>query len=929
VAYLLGWLAPLEHALMDLRFGLLKRDATRSLVVVEIDARSLQALDVWPWPRTYHAALLDRLVAAGASEIALDIDFSAHSTPAADAALERALERAAGRVILPIFGQSASHGGGSSEYTYTAPIWALREHARLGSVNVIPAADSLIRRHATLDRWGDTLMPTLPGLLAGRAQAPTSVYYIDYGIRPETVPRLSYVDVLRGNFDRDAVAGRKVIVGATAVELGDQFAVPVYRALPGPLMQALAYESLVQGRDLVRSAPVPVLLLTLLLALALGPRFATSSWRHGLMIAAGLIAGASGLAVAVQAFSPLLLDTTPWMLVIQLSYGAGLTRRIDRQAIRLLVQGLRLRRIDTLMRNVVENSFDGIITISEKGVIETANSAAGRIFGFAPGNLPERHVETLVPALAEGVGDLAEYAHRACGVREVIGRRADGSTLPIELAVNSMMVDERRIYVAILRDITEFKAQRERLEHLALHDALTDLPNGSLLNDRIEVAVRAARRTRESFALLLLDLDRFKEINDTLGHPVGDAVLKEVGRRLAASLGDAVTIARLGGDEFAVLLPMATNPGDHARRLAERIVGALQAPFEVDRMSLEVGGSIGIAMFPQHGEDPSRLLRSADVAMYMAKREPGTIALYDPGRDHHSVRSLALKGDLRRAIESDQLVLQYQPQVDLAAGQVIGAEALVRWRHPEHGVVLPDEFIALAEQIGLIRQLTRWVLNTALRQAAAWHRKGFAIAVSVNLSPRNLHEDDLSETIGGLLERYGVEPRHLTLEITESAIMVDPTRALKVIERLSAIGVRLAIDDYGTGYSSLAYLKRLPVDEIKIDKSFVMNMTHDRNDRVIVRSTVDLVHNLGLKVVAEGVACKEQFRRLKAFGCDTGQGHFVSHPLPLADFMVWLEQAPWEPARRSPPAPRLPRNSSYPALGHDAFESLALRRRTV
>ncbi|MFQ5783879.1 MAG: putative bifunctional diguanylate cyclase/phosphodiesterase [Alphaproteobacteria bacterium] len=608
-------------------------------------------------------------------------------------------------------------------------------------------------------------------------------------------------------------------------------------------------------------------------------------WLGRLLVLAAIVLGSFKMG-----FHP---DPNELLIITALLFvGAGLIGRIDQLTWRQLLQDISLRSTNALMHNVVESSFDGVLLITGEGVIEKANPAAARIFAFPLEEMSQRRVATLLPEVADDAAAVDAFFAAARAPREVVGQRSDGETFPLDFVVNELKVNDRRLFVAILRDITDRKAQQEQLEYLALHDGLTGLANRMRLKDDINDTLKVARHSRQPFALLLLDLDRFKEINDTLGHQVGDALLVEVGQRLSNTVAGVGTVARLGGDEFAVLLPVGTE-SVQAEDVAKHMIEVLQVPFNVDGLTLEIGVSIGVALYPEHGEDTSRLLRSADVAMYIAKREQSMFALYDSERDHNSVRNLAMSGELRQAIETDQLSLYYQPQIDLASGRVVGVEALVRWNHPEHGFVLPEEFVSVAEHMGLIQPLTHWVLDSALRQAAAWRSDGLDIGVSVNLSSRNLHEEDLPETVAQLLDSHGVEPGRLTLELTESALIIDPARALGVIERLSIIGVRLGIDDFGTGYSSLAYLKRLPVDELKIDKSFVIHMTEDGNDAVIVRSTVDLAHNLGLKVVAEGVEGDEQLHYLEALGCDLGQGHFVSRPLPVEDFAGWLEASPW------------------------------------
>ncbi len=435
------------------------------------------------------------------------------------------------------------------------------------------------------------------------------------------------------------------------------------------------------------------------------------------------------------------------------------------------------------------------------------------------------------------------------------------------------------------------RTERQAAEnaHQALHDALTGLPNRTLLHDRTAQALRAADRELVPAALLLLDLDRFKEVNDTLGHHHGDLLLVQVGQRLRAALRGVDTVARLGGDEFAVLLPtVATAAG--AVEVAKKLQASLSEPFAVEGLTLDIETSIGIAVYPDHAGDPDELLQRADIAMYAAKATHAGFVLFDAALDQHSPRRLALLGELRRAIEQQQLVLHYQPKVDAHTGRVLGVEALVRWQHPEHGLVQPDDFIPLAERTGLIAPLTHDVLDQALRQCQAWQQAGHELPVAVNVSARRLLDLAFPDEVAGLLARWQVPARLLVVEITESTIMADPQRALEVLGRLHELGVELAIDDFGTGYSSMAYLKTLPVHELKVDRSFVMQMTSSTRDAVIVRSTVDLGRNLGLRVVAEGVEDPATWDELDALGCDAIQGYHISRPVPPDDLITWLQQ---------------------------------------
>ena len=424
-------------------------------------------------------------------------------------------------------------------------------------------------------------------------------------------------------------------------------------------------------------------------------------------------------------------------------------------------------------------------------------------------------------------------------------------------------------------------------EHEAAHDPLTGLPNRTLYRERAVEAIEDAKAAGTEVAVMLIDLDRFKEINDTLGHHIGDILLQQIGPRLEAVLRREDTIARLGGDEFAVLLHDVADQAT-AMDVADRMLEALEQPFTLTDVILDIDASIGIALHPEHGDDIDSLLQRADVAMYLAKETRSGYQVYSAERDPYSPKRLTLLHELRSAMESGQFVLHYQPKSSLATGRPIGVEALIRWQHPEHGLLPPDLFIPIAERSGLSRPLTLFVLDQSLAQVRAWHDDGLEIGVAVNLTLRNLHDPTFPLDVARLLETHGVSAQWLQLEITESIVMADPVRVLGVLKALGDMGIDLALDDFGTGYSSLAHLKRLPVRELKIDKSFVMNMTRDESDAVIVQSTIDLARNLRLRTVAEGVEDEETWFRLSHLGCDVAQGYYLSRPVPPAELTTWL-----------------------------------------
>lgn len=434
--------------------------------------------------------------------------------------------------------------------------------------------------------------------------------------------------------------------------------------------------------------------------------------------------------------------------------------------------------------------------------------------------------------------------------------------------------------------------QAEQLATQALYDPLTHLPNRALLHDRLSQEIAYSLRANTGFAVVLMDLDRFKDVNDTLGHEDGDALLCEVGRRLKQAARMEDTVARLGGDEYVIILHEVGNAA--VPTVAKKLLAALSAPFSLSGQSVDISGSLGISLFPEHAEDASALIRKADIAMYVAKRARKGYALYSPDQENIASRNrLSLMSELREAIQTGQLCLHYQPKIDHQRKQVIGVEALVRWDHPQRGFLPPDQFIPLAEESGLIGPLDQWVLKTAIHQVAALREVGYPLTVAVNLSARSLHDTELPVIIDDLLRHNGGDAGMLTLEITESAVMSNPSDSLGILQKLDHMGIAIAIDDFGTGYSSLAYLKQLPVDELKIDKSFVMSMEENDSDAVIVRSTIDLAHNLGLNVTAEGVENQDTWDTLTILGCDVSQGYFMSKPLPADKLMVWLNDSPW------------------------------------
>jgi len=476
---------------------------------------------------------------------------------------------------------------------------------------------------------------------------------------------------------------------------------------------------------------------------------------------------------------------------------------------------------------------------------------------------------------------------------EVTAQRRNGSEFELDLQLVPVEDGGQLTHwVAFLTDVTESRQQIVSLRHQAMHDGLTDLPNRMMLYDRLDVALNTGREQRSIVALLLMDLDRFKEVNDTFGHQFGDGLLKQVAFRLQNQLHERDTVARLGGDEFAIVLTSAVDANVVAG-VARRILHTLEQPFVVEGQVLEVGGSIGIALYPEHGGDARTLMRRADVAMYSAKQANAGYMFHNQEQDRRSPDELSLVVEMRSAIQRDEFELYYQPKRHLRSGLMTRAEVLVRWQHPTRGLLVPAAFIPIAERTGLIKPMTDWILDHALAQVRAWQDAGAPVHVAVNVSAKSLQEQTLPSRVQALLDKWQVDPRFLKIEITESSIMADPAHALAIMSMLQSMGVRLSVDDFGTGYSSLTHLRELPIDEIKIDKSFILGMLESDADAAIVRTVIDLAHNLGKQVCAEGVENIETLNRLTEMGCDLAQGYWISRPASAEVFMQWLVDTSW------------------------------------
>ncbi len=584
------------------------------------------------------------------------------------------------------------------------------------------------------------------------------------------------------------------------------------------------------------------------------------------------------LIVAMLAIALLLLRWLLTPLVTELV-------RSEREA---RAANVRLRDSENRVRMLLDNVDEGIVSISSNGKVELFNPGAERMFDYRSADILGENISILMPEPYRSEHDqyLERYLHtgesHVIGVaREVEAQRFNGETFPMELRISEFSLDGQRMFIGIMRDITERKATEEKIIHLAHFDALTDLPNRRLVQDRIQQTIAWARRADAQFAVMFIDLDKFKSINDTLGHNVGDQLLQMVAQRLTESLRAEDTVGRQGGDEFIVLLASLSAAEDSAL-VAQKILSALSAPFVINGQDLRTGASLGIAIYPQDGEDVETLLKNSDTAMYHAK-EAGrsNYQFFAQTMNAAAAERLLLESSLRQAIDRNQLLLHYQPLVNIADGRIVATEALVRWDHPELGLISPARFIPIAEDSGVIIPLGDWVLRRACYQLKQWREQGIPLQrMVVNLSPRQFRQKHLVQTFTQVLKETGVDPHWLGLEVTESVIMENPEEAIGILCELKALGIELSLDDFGTGYSSLSYLKRFPIDKLKIDQSFVRDITTDPDDESMVAAIIVMAHQLNIRVVAEGVETEAQLAFLRGQGCDEYQGYYFSRPLP-------------------------------------------------
>jgi diguanylate cyclase (GGDEF)-like protein/PAS domain S-box-containing protein len=872
-----GWHEVFRNGLIDLRFNWEARHASGDIVVVAIDAPSIDRIGVWPWPRRLHAELLRQLQRAGARDIAFDIDFSSPSDVASDREFAQALANAGGSVILPLFQQPWT-GSDDRALHVNRPLPQFESQAWSAIVNVTAGRDGLVRSYGFGEQVDGTLLPSMSPMLAGRYQGKGSRFLIDFGISAASIPSVSYVDVLNGDAATLAkLRDKKVIIGGTAIELGDRFSIPNGRIVSGVVLQALAAESIRQDRMLHATSDIVTLAC---LAAIVG--LMMFCWRR---LAAGmrvmLLAGIAGaielLAVVLQAKWPLVFDTSLLQTSVVAYLSAIALDEID-------FRGLLSRIAENRFQRIAMSLGDGLVCTDKHRLITVWNPGAAAIFGYDHAEIVGKPFETLRAAGEQAVWPDVALLPSGRAVVEFEGRRKNGGSFPVEACFSCWQGTDGVQYGAILRDISVRKREAERIRYLAENDSLTALANRYTLHVRLTEMIAKAQGDTSGVALLVVGLDAFQQINDTIGHTYGDLVLRAVSDRLKSMVGSRGIAARLSGDEFAVAIPCAAL-AETVESFAEQIAVAFDRPVRAAAREHRVGVSIGVAVHPHGGQTADDLLSNGHLAFSRARAtRRGSYVVFESSMREELETRLQRETELWLALERNEFELFFQPQVSLVDGHVMGAEALIRWRHPERGLVSPGEFMPIVHTSPISEPLAAWVLETGFRQARRWELAGHGIRVGINLSPSQLHSGDLASSVSELLAATGLSPSLVELEVTEDILLLDEQRVLDMFRKIQDLGVRIVFDDFGTGYASLSYLKKFPLDGLKIDRSFVFDLLSDSDDAAIVSSTVSLSKQLGLSVIAEGIENGPTADLLVRMGCEHGQGYFFGKPMPAQDF---------------------------------------------
>jgi len=889
-----SFVASMDNLLTEWRSAHAPRPASGKFVFLAIDKKSLDAVGVWPWPRTIYADVVDKLIAAGVNDIFIDIDFSAHSTAAADERLAGALEKAGGGVILPVFLQHAAADRNQASLAISRPLPLFAQNAWLATATVRPDRDARVRQFPTAEQIDGAVLSSAPAVLAGQEFTAPGAFSIDFSIDPDTVPTYSIADMLAGKVASSSLRGRSVVIGAFATELKDIFSVPVHGVISGPMLHLLAAETLAQGRALQRIEPRPIalgvgLVLLLLLLLVWAQRMSMRAVVAGLILASLAL---ETVAIVLQTGWAMILPST--LLHLTIVAGGLLCFLIELDVSYWLAKlaGIRTRNSDRLLQQVISDSADAVIVLDHSGQVINVSDTTRSILGADYALVPGASFRAVAPSRLARLVDNALKICRTDDTRsfepEELSIFVEGEPRILECRITVSLLEldasdakqaENAFVVCLtVRDMTKKRKYEKQLEYFSEYDELTDtLYRGALIR-------RMENEPDRAWTVCAVNIHRFAVVNATLGRDVGDALLRSVAARLKDFDPAIRHVSRLGSDVFCVAVDLEAASVADVDIFAGNLIAAFAKPFGVPQSTVSIGVRVGVCDGTAGERTASARVEAAEIALETACRTTGTgYAIYDPVSAGKRARLRMLEGDMRQALQTGEFFLTFQEQVDLSSGQLLGAEALIRWQHRRLGMVSPLDFVSIAEANGFITELGRWVLQESCRAAMSWPPH---LTVAVNVSPIQFAKGDMASEVRAILRETGLSPQRLQLEITESVFLKGTDQLTQQLQELRALGVEIALDDFGTGYSSLAYIANFPCDKIKIDQSFVRNLITDVTSQAIVRSVATLAAGLGLKVLAEGIEDAQQRDFLSMLGCGEGQGYLFGKPKASDDFLA-------------------------------------------
>ncbi len=887
----------LDNAFLNRRFAAAPRPASGNLVYLAIDKQTLDDVGRWPWPRSIYAELLDKLSRIGVDDIFIDIDFSTPSTASEDARLSKALSDAGGGVVLPVFKQHRSADAGGPAVV-TQPLGSFADNAWLAFANVALDADGTIRRFELGDLLDGRLTQSAPGVLS-KTQPAAGTRLIDFSIEPSTVPTISLSEILKPDFDGARLRARSIVIGAYATELKDIFPVPVYGQLPGPMLHILAAETILQGRLLKESYQLPAELAIAAAIVAAALALRTAPAALPFLLAFSLLIGGEAVAFVLQRDQGFVIHTATYWMIVCLALVLTLTEKVDFSRFLAELANAEQRNIRRLLRKIVTDSTDAVLAFDHRFMIFEESDSARAMLGWDDIGYKGQMLSKAVPhPVYDLVLKLAADHEKEPSVVQSAARRFSitigGSVKHLEATITMSPIecpDEaggsqpgRFVGSLMIRDMTVRQLYEERLQYLSNYDDLTGLMNRRAFSDHV-------RDCHQPMYFAVIGLHRFSVLNATMGRDIGDDLLRAVANRLTSD-PRIFSAGRLNGDVFVIAIQ--TSVFSNQEDCAQAVLGLFDAPLELANSQIRLSVHVGISSRAAMDENADRAIERAEYALDAAKTVAGSgWRAYDMDAAHQQHRTRQLEQAMRASLGNGEFFLLYQPQVELHTGALQGAEALLRWEHPEFGIVSPGTFIPVAEANGFVCELGRWALEEACLEAMNWPEN---LSVAVNVAALQLIRADLVADVNQALVVSGLPACRLRLEITESAFVDHSGPALEVVRELRNMGVKIALDDFGTGYSSLSYLADFPLDELKIDQSFVRRIARDPQSLTIVQTVKALAQGLGLSVVAEGVETELECQLLTKMGCEIGQGYFFGKPQSSRELISLLTTAPWTTA---------------------------------